>query len=116
MSNLKTLSKVVELATRRRDDALAALGQAQRELQAAQDQMHQLRRQVEIIDHLPDRAAGRHLKQHGVRLARLVRQVIGKHGIQLESDAHQLILACPISAVSPDNAFRHPAHEQGRLP
>ncbi|MCB2017675.1 MAG: flagellar export protein FliJ [Hydrogenophaga sp.] len=43
MSNLKTLSKVVELATRRRDDALAALGQAQRELQAAQDQMHQLR-------------------------------------------------------------------------
>ena len=43
MSNLQTLHKVVELATRRRDDALTALGQAQRELQAAQDQMNQLR-------------------------------------------------------------------------
>ena len=43
MSNLQTLQKVVELATKRRDDALTALGQAQRELQAAQDQMNQLR-------------------------------------------------------------------------
>lgn len=43
MSNLQTLQKVVDLATKRRDDALTALGQAQRELQAAQDQMNQLR-------------------------------------------------------------------------
>ena len=43
MSNLQTLHKVVDLATRRRDDALTALGQAQRELQAAQAQMNQLR-------------------------------------------------------------------------
>lgn len=43
MSHLQTLHKVVDLATRRRDDALTALGQAQRELQAAQDQMTQLR-------------------------------------------------------------------------
>ena len=43
MSNLQTLHKVVDLATKRRDDALTALGQAQRELQAAQDQMNQLR-------------------------------------------------------------------------
>jgi flagellar FliJ protein len=43
MSNLQTLHKVVDLAARRRDDALTTLGQAQRELQAAQDQMNQLR-------------------------------------------------------------------------
>jgi flagellar protein FliJ len=43
MSNLQTLHKVVDLAAKRRDDALTALGQAQRELQAAQDQMNQLR-------------------------------------------------------------------------
>lgn len=43
MSNIQTLNKVVELATRRRDDALTALGQAQRELQMAQAQMNQLK-------------------------------------------------------------------------
>lgn len=43
MSMMQTLGKVLDLATRRRDDALTALGQAQRELQAAQDQMEQLR-------------------------------------------------------------------------
>ncbi|MFP8779469.1 flagellar export protein FliJ [Hydrogenophaga sp. RWCD_12] len=43
MNKLQTLNKVVDLAARRRDDALQALGQAQRELQAAQDQMNQLR-------------------------------------------------------------------------
>lgn len=43
MSTLQTLHKVVDLATKRRDDALTTLGQAQRELQAAQDQMNQLR-------------------------------------------------------------------------
>jgi flagellar protein FliJ len=43
MSNLQTLHKVVDLAAKRRDEALTALGQAQRELQAAQDQMNQLR-------------------------------------------------------------------------
>lgn len=43
MSNIQTLNKVVELATRRRDDALTALGQAQRELRMAQEQMNQLK-------------------------------------------------------------------------
>ena len=43
MSNIQTLNKVVELATRRRDEALTALGQAQRELHMAQEQMKQLR-------------------------------------------------------------------------
>lgn len=43
MSSIQTLNKVVELAMRRRDDALAALGQAQRELHMAQEQMNQLK-------------------------------------------------------------------------
>lgn len=43
MSNLKTLNKVVDLAARRRDDALTALGQAQKELRMAQEQMNQLK-------------------------------------------------------------------------
>lgn len=43
MSNIQTLNKVVELATRRRDDALTALGHAQRELRMAQEQMNQLK-------------------------------------------------------------------------
>ena len=43
MSSIQTLHKVVELATRRRDDALTALGQAQRELHMAQAQMNQLK-------------------------------------------------------------------------
>ena len=43
MSNLQTLHKVVDIAARRRDEALSALAQAQRELQASQQQMHQLR-------------------------------------------------------------------------
>lgn len=47
MSKMQTLNKVVDLATRRRDDALTALGQAQRELQSAQDQMNQLRSYAE---------------------------------------------------------------------
>ena len=42
MSNIHTLNKVVELAEKRRDEAMRALGQAQRELQMAQDQMDQL--------------------------------------------------------------------------
>ncbi len=43
MSSISTLHKVVDLATKRRDDALAALGQAQQELLAATDQLTQLR-------------------------------------------------------------------------
>jgi flagellar protein FliJ len=43
MSDIKTLHRVVDLALRRRDEALTALAQAQRELQAAADQMQQLR-------------------------------------------------------------------------
>src|SRR5690606_36490063 len=42
MSNLKTLHKVVEIAEKRRDEALTALAQVQRELLAAQAQMDQL--------------------------------------------------------------------------
>lgn len=42
MSNLKTLHKVVEIAEKRRKDALLALGQLQREWQIAKDQMVQL--------------------------------------------------------------------------
>lgn len=42
MTAIQTLHKVVELAQKRRDDALAALSQLQRELRAAQDQMDQL--------------------------------------------------------------------------
>lgn len=43
MSNLQTLHKVVDIAARRRDEALTVLAQAQRELQAAQAQLQQLR-------------------------------------------------------------------------
>lgn len=43
MSNLQTLHKVVDIAARRRDEALTVLAQAQRELQASQQQMQQLR-------------------------------------------------------------------------
>lgn len=39
---LETLDKVIELAERKRDEALAALSAARRELQAAQEQMDQL--------------------------------------------------------------------------
>jgi len=42
MSTLQTLHKVVELAEKRRDEALSAHGQAQRELQVAREQMQQL--------------------------------------------------------------------------
>jgi len=42
MSNLKTLHKVVEIAEKRRKDALLGLGQQQREWQIANDQMVQL--------------------------------------------------------------------------
>ena len=42
MSNLKTLQKVVEIAEKRRKDALLLLGQQQREWQIAKDQMDQL--------------------------------------------------------------------------
>jgi flagellar FliJ protein len=42
MSNIQTLNKVVELAEKRRDEALRALGQAQRERQMALEQMSQL--------------------------------------------------------------------------
>lgn len=42
MTAIQTLHKVVELAQKRRDDALAQLTQLQRELRAAQDQMDQL--------------------------------------------------------------------------
>ncbi|WP_286850586.1 flagellar export protein FliJ, partial [Hydrogenophaga sp. 70-12] len=39
---LETLDKVIELAERKRDEALAALSAARREHQAAQEQMDQL--------------------------------------------------------------------------
>jgi flagellar FliJ protein len=42
MTQIQTLNKVVELAEKRRDEALGALAQQQRELQVAQDQMDQL--------------------------------------------------------------------------
>ena len=42
MTTLQTLNKVVEVAEKRRDAALAVLAQQQRERQAAQDQMEQL--------------------------------------------------------------------------
>ena len=42
MTAIQTLNKVVELAEKRRDEALGVLGQMQRELQVAQDQMDQL--------------------------------------------------------------------------
>ncbi|MBD3894206.1 flagellar export protein FliJ [Hydrogenophaga sp.] len=42
MKAIETLKKVVELAEKRRDEALAALTRVQRELQAAQEQMKQL--------------------------------------------------------------------------
>ncbi|MFW2355101.1 flagellar export protein FliJ [Hydrogenophaga sp.] len=42
MTTIQTLNKVVEIAEKRRDEALGALGQMQRELRVAQDQMDQL--------------------------------------------------------------------------
>lgn len=42
MTAIQTLNKVVELAERRRDEALGHLAQLQREMQQAQDQMGQL--------------------------------------------------------------------------
>lgn len=42
MTTIQTLNKVVELAEKRRDEALGNLGRMQRELQIAQDQMDQL--------------------------------------------------------------------------
>lgn len=42
MTAIQTLNKVVELAQKRRDDALSTLTQLQRELRGAQDQMEQL--------------------------------------------------------------------------
>jgi flagellar protein FliJ len=42
MSNLKALHKVVEIAEKRRKDALLTLGQQQRELNMANEQMQQL--------------------------------------------------------------------------
>ncbi len=42
MTTIQTLNKVVEIAERRRDAALAALAQLQREMRIAQDQMDQL--------------------------------------------------------------------------
>ncbi len=42
MTQLQTLHKVVELAEKRRDEALGVLAQNRRELAAAQDQMDQL--------------------------------------------------------------------------
>ncbi|QHE88101.1 flagellar export protein FliJ [Hydrogenophaga sp. BPS33] len=42
MTQLQTLHKVVDIAEKRRDEALGALAQKQRELQAAQSQMDQL--------------------------------------------------------------------------
>lgn len=42
MNNLKTIQKVVEIAEKRRKDALLMLGQQQREWQNANDQMQQL--------------------------------------------------------------------------
>jgi flagellar FliJ protein len=42
MTAMQTLHKVVELAEKRRDEALGVMAQMQRELQIAQDQMDQL--------------------------------------------------------------------------
>ena len=42
MTALNTLNKVVELAEKRRDEALGVVAQMQRELKLAQDQMDQL--------------------------------------------------------------------------
>lgn len=42
MTAIQTLNKVVELAGKRRDEALSHLAQLQREMQMAQDQMSQL--------------------------------------------------------------------------
>jgi len=42
MTTIQTLNKVVEIAEKRRDEAMAALAQQQRELQIAQDQLQQL--------------------------------------------------------------------------
>lgn len=42
MTTIQTLKKVVELAEKRRDEAMGNLGRMQRELQIAQDQMDQL--------------------------------------------------------------------------
>lgn len=42
MSSIQTLNKVVDLAEKRRDDAVTALGRLQRELQMAREQMQQL--------------------------------------------------------------------------
>jgi flagellar FliJ protein len=42
MTTIQTLNKVVEIAEKRRDEAVAALAQQERELQIAQDQMQQL--------------------------------------------------------------------------
>jgi flagellar protein FliJ len=42
MNNLKTIHKVVEIADKRRKDALLTLGQHQRERQMAKEQMDQL--------------------------------------------------------------------------
>ena len=42
MTQIQTLHKVVELAEKRRDEALGVMAQMQRELQMAQDQMDQL--------------------------------------------------------------------------
>ena len=42
MTTIQTLNKVVEIAEKRRDEAIAALAQQERELQIAQDQMQQL--------------------------------------------------------------------------
>lgn len=42
MTTIQTLNKVVEIAEKRRDEALGALGQMQRELRVAQEQMDQL--------------------------------------------------------------------------
>ncbi len=43
MSNLKTLHKVVEIAEKRRNDALLVLAQQQREWNSANEQMEQLK-------------------------------------------------------------------------
>ncbi len=42
MTTIQTLNKVVEIAEKRRDEAIAALAQQERELQIAQDQLQQL--------------------------------------------------------------------------
>lgn len=42
MTTIQTLHKVVEIAEKRRDEAVAALAQQERELQIAQDQLQQL--------------------------------------------------------------------------